>query len=168
LDASVMAKFAGGSIDKRALTTLSIFQPEPYVPYSFSNSSLRRILAVNKDMVFCIRTIALWRNIRGVSSASHVERIQPRLNSIQVLTKFVVVNALGQSLQTRLEGGRRDDATTWQGQLILFPKGAGVVGLSDTLSPIRGSSGHPPGSFSPQGFRDRKVVHITASMSEGL
>jgi hypothetical protein len=78
LDASVMADFAGGSIDFRALTIFSVFEPKTNVPYSFSNSSLRHILAANKDMVFCIRTIALWRNIRGVPSSGHVERIQLR------------------------------------------------------------------------------------------
>jgi hypothetical protein len=167
LGASVVG-FADASIDFRALMIFSIFEPEPYVPYSFSNSSLRRILAANKDMVFCIRTIALWRNIRGVPSSGHVERIQPCLNSIQVLTKFVVVTALGQSLQTRL---KVEDATTrrlGRDSSYSFQRGLAwsvfrmLYRRPEVLPDI--SQGHSLRN----GFRDRKVVHITTSMSEDL
>jgi hypothetical protein len=152
LDASVMVKFAGGSIDSRALTIFSVLKLKTNIPYSFPDSSMRRIFIANKDVVFSIRTIAWRLPIRSISSSGHGERIHPCLLSVRVLMMCVVVNAFGQSFADSTEGGRRDDATTWQGQLILFPKGAGVLGLSDIPSPSRGSSGHQSGSSSPQRF----------------
>jgi hypothetical protein len=147
-----MVEFAGGSIDSRALTLLSVLKPKTNIPYSFPDPSMRRIFIANKDVVFSIRTIAWRLPIRSISSSGHGERIHPCLIPTQVLIMCVVVNAFGQSFADSTEGGRRDDATTWQGQLILFPKRASVLGLSDVLAPTRCSSGHQSGSFSPQRF----------------
>ena len=74
----VVVGFGRESIDSRALaTSLAVLKPEPYVPYSLSDSSIGSIFPTNKDVVFGLRIALCPLHIRAVPFSSHSERMHP-------------------------------------------------------------------------------------------